>query len=189
MTMSRLQANRTTFNDSTSPADPVTGTTWTPRSITLAPTGFDPIGFTDPITGRSIFGELVVVGGSTNAVLSDDDLATVSNARCKLADRPRALTTRQSAADHRIRPPLSADSRTGRLSAYVVLRFAIDCYCNGCASFDGGNVINRRFRHILWRNVTVCTDISKSRRMTARFICRTKAAAASPVSRFRKIMV
>ena len=80
MTMSRLQANRTTFNDSTSPANPVTGTTFFPRPITLAPTGFDPIGFTDPITGRSIFGELVIVGGSTVAVLSDDDLTSVSNA-------------------------------------------------------------------------------------------------------------
>ena len=75
MTMSRLQANRTTFNDSTSPANP----SFFARSITLAPTGFDPIGFTDPITGRSIFGELVVAGGSTNAVLSDDDLTTISN--------------------------------------------------------------------------------------------------------------
>lgn len=75
MTMSRLQANRTTFNNSTSPA----GMTFFPRAITLAPTGFDPIGYTDPITGRSIFGELEVVGGSTNSVLSDDDLATISN--------------------------------------------------------------------------------------------------------------
>jgi hypothetical protein len=79
MSMSRLQANRTTFNDSTSPADPLSGTTWFPKPITLAPTGFDPIGFTDPITGRSIFGELEVVLGATNAVLSDDDLTTVSN--------------------------------------------------------------------------------------------------------------
>jgi hypothetical protein len=77
--MSRLQANRTTFNDSTSPANPLTGTTWFARPVPLAPTGFDPIGFTDPITGRSIFGELEVVGGATNAVLSDDDLATISN--------------------------------------------------------------------------------------------------------------
>jgi len=77
--MSRLQANRTTFNDSTSPANPVTGTTFFPRPITLAPTGFDPIGYTDPITGRSIFGELEVVMGATNAVLSDDDLTTISN--------------------------------------------------------------------------------------------------------------
>jgi len=75
MTMSRLQANRSTFNDSTSPANP----SFIARPITLAPTGFDPIGFTDPITGRSVFGELVVAGGSTNSVLSDDDLATVSN--------------------------------------------------------------------------------------------------------------
>lgn len=79
MTMSRLQANRTTFNDSTSPANPTTGTTFFPRPIPLAPTGFDPIGYTDPITGRSIFGELEVVGGATNAVLSDDDLTTISN--------------------------------------------------------------------------------------------------------------
>lgn len=79
MTMSRLQANRTTFNDSTSPANPTTGTSFFARPITLAPTGFDPIGFTDPITGRSIFGELEVVLGATNAVLSDDDLTTISN--------------------------------------------------------------------------------------------------------------
>ena len=79
MTMSRLQANRTTFDDSTSPSNPASGTSFFPRRITLAPTGFDPIGYTDPITGRSIFGELEVVGGSTNAVLSDDDLATISN--------------------------------------------------------------------------------------------------------------
>lgn len=79
MTMSRLQANRTTFNDSTSPSNPVGGTTFFARPITLAPTGFDPIGFTDPVTGRSIFGELEVVGGSTNSVLSDDDLTTISN--------------------------------------------------------------------------------------------------------------
>lgn len=79
MTMSRLQANRTTFTDSTSPADPVNGVTWFPRPIPLAPTGLDPIGYTDPITGRSIFGELLAAGGSTAAVLSDDDLATVSN--------------------------------------------------------------------------------------------------------------
>lgn len=80
MTMARLQANRTTFDDSTSPADPTNGATWFAKPIPLNPTGFDPIGFTDPITGRSIYGELEIVGGSTFGVISDDDLNTISNA-------------------------------------------------------------------------------------------------------------
>lgn len=74
MTMSRLRANRTTFNDSTSPADPTTGTTWFSQTSPLIVTGLDPIGFTDPVTGRSIFGELN--GAFTNAGISDDDLTT-----------------------------------------------------------------------------------------------------------------
>lgn len=73
MTMSRLQANRTTFNDSTSPADPLTAR-WFNQTSPLIVTGLDPIGFTDSVTGRSIFGELS--GNFTNAVISDDDLTT-----------------------------------------------------------------------------------------------------------------
>lgn len=77
MTMSRLRANRTTFNDSTSPANPTTGTSWFSQTSPALVTGLDPIGFTDPVTGRSIFGELHGAGGATNGFISDDDLATV----------------------------------------------------------------------------------------------------------------
>ena len=74
MTMARLQPNRTTFDDSTSPANPTTGTNWFARSLPTVVTGLDPIGFTDPVTGRSLFGELN--GNFTNGLVSDDDLAT-----------------------------------------------------------------------------------------------------------------
>ena len=73
MTMSRLQANRTTFDDSTSPANPNTTVFFPNRPATIV-TGLDPIGFTDPITGRSIYGELS--GNFTNGIISDDDLST-----------------------------------------------------------------------------------------------------------------
>lgn len=77
MTMSRLRGNRTTFDDSTSPADPLT-TSWFSQTSPAIVTGFDPILFTDSITGRTIGGELEVVGGTTNGFISDDDLATIS---------------------------------------------------------------------------------------------------------------
>lgn len=79
MTMHRLLASRTTFDDSTSPANPMenTGHIWFPRSIQTLVTGLDPILFTDPVTGRTIAGELQGAGGTTNGVISDDDLATV----------------------------------------------------------------------------------------------------------------
>jgi len=79
MTMSRLVAHRTTFDDSTSPPNPVenTGHIWFPRNMPAVRTGLDPIGFTDTVTGRSLFGELS--GSFTNGVISDDDLSTVVN--------------------------------------------------------------------------------------------------------------
>ena len=78
MTMSRLQCNRTTFSDATSPADPVTGVSWLSKPVTTDAVGLDPILFTDPATGRTICGELNGALGITNGVISDDDLATVS---------------------------------------------------------------------------------------------------------------
>jgi len=80
MTMSRLQCNRTAFNDSTSPADPINGTSWFHQTSQVLVTGLDPILFTDPVTGRTICGELQGALGSTNGVMSDDDLATATQA-------------------------------------------------------------------------------------------------------------
>ncbi len=76
MTMSRLQANRTTFDDSTSPANPTT-TSWFPRTSPTIVTGLDPILFTDSVTGRTIAGELNGAAGATNGFISDDDLSTI----------------------------------------------------------------------------------------------------------------
>lgn len=75
LAMSRLQANRAAFNDSTSPANPNT-VSWLPKAIPGIVTGADPILFTDQITGRTIAGELVVAAGTTQGGISDDDLAT-----------------------------------------------------------------------------------------------------------------
>lgn len=77
MAMSRLRANRSTFNDSTSPADPNT-VQWFSQTSPAIRTGLDPILFTDPVTGRTIAGELQGAGGATNGFISDDDLTTVS---------------------------------------------------------------------------------------------------------------
>lgn len=76
MAMSRLRPNRVTFNDSTSPADPVTGTTWFSKQVQTIVTGLDPILFTDSVTGRTIAGELQGAGGATNGIISDDDLTS-----------------------------------------------------------------------------------------------------------------
>ena len=78
MTMSRLQCNRTTFDDSTSPADPVTGASWFAAPLPAAVTGLDPILFTDSVTGRTICGELQGAGGATNGIITDDDLSTAT---------------------------------------------------------------------------------------------------------------
>lgn len=77
MTMSRLRGNRTTFDDSTSPANPTT-TSWFSQTSPAIVTGLDPILFTDPVTGRTIGGELQGAGGATNGFLSDDDLTSVN---------------------------------------------------------------------------------------------------------------
>ncbi|MEJ7862790.1 MAG: hypothetical protein WKF90_14260 [Pyrinomonadaceae bacterium] len=78
LAMARLRPYRASFTDSTSPADPTTGVNWFSVAIPGLVTGFDPILFTDPITGRTIGGELIVAGGSTQGVATDDDLNTIS---------------------------------------------------------------------------------------------------------------
>jgi hypothetical protein len=77
MTMSRLQCNRTVFDDSTSPANPNT-TKWFPQALPAAITGLDPILWTDPQTGRTICGELQGAFGATNGIITDDDLTTAT---------------------------------------------------------------------------------------------------------------
>jgi len=77
LTMSRLQANRTSFDDSTSPADPINGVKWMGKTSPALVTGFDPILFIDSVTGRTIAGELEIAAGSTNGLISDDDLTTI----------------------------------------------------------------------------------------------------------------
>jgi hypothetical protein len=78
MSMSRLQCDRTSFNDITSPVDPVNGTIWFHQTSQAIVTGLDPILFTDSITGRTICGELVGAGGATDGIISDDDLTTAT---------------------------------------------------------------------------------------------------------------
>ncbi|MGI8788880.1 MAG: hypothetical protein ACR2HG_14150 [Pyrinomonadaceae bacterium] len=75
MTMSRLQCNRTSFDDLMSPADPTTAK-WFPQKLPAAVTGLDPILFTDSVTGRTICGELQGALGATNGIITDDDLTT-----------------------------------------------------------------------------------------------------------------
>lgn len=76
MAMSRVRPSRVSFDDSTSPAHPVTGARWFSKQIDTLVTGLDPILFTDSVTGRTIAGELQGAGGATNGIISDDDLAT-----------------------------------------------------------------------------------------------------------------
>ena len=78
MSMSRLRCNRTRFDDTTSPSDPVNGAIWFSQTSQAIVTGLDPILFTDSITGRTICGELVGAGGATDGIISDDDLTTAT---------------------------------------------------------------------------------------------------------------
>jgi len=93
MTMHRLRASRTTFDDSTSPPNPAenTGHKWFSRAMPTVITGLDPIGFTDSVTGHSLFGELN--GNFTNGIVSDDDFSTFT-------PLPTQGITPSSAVDH-----------------------------------------------------------------------------------------
>lgn len=71
-----LQTLRVTFNDS-DPTNPTA--TWVNRSFrTTAATTLDPIMFTDPVTGRTIPGQLA--GGDSISAITDDDGETYSGA-------------------------------------------------------------------------------------------------------------
>lgn len=76
MTQAGLYSIRSTFTDSTSPASPTSGVSWFSQRNPVVITGFDPILFTDSLTGRTIGGELEVAAGTTVGGVSDDDLNT-----------------------------------------------------------------------------------------------------------------
>ncbi len=80
MTQAGLYSLRSTFTDSTSPADPTSGVSWFSTRNPVVVTGFDPILFTDSLTGRTIGGELEVAFGTTVGGMSDDDLNTFTPA-------------------------------------------------------------------------------------------------------------
>ena len=65
---SGLNTLRATFNDSTSPGVP----TWVNRSPTTT-TSLDPIMFTDPVTGRTIPGQLLAAFGASQTAITDND--------------------------------------------------------------------------------------------------------------------
>jgi hypothetical protein len=79
LAQARLTTYRASFTDSTSPASPTSGVNWLAKPVPSVVTGLDPILFTDPITGRTIGGELVAAAGTTQGGVTDDDLNTFSN--------------------------------------------------------------------------------------------------------------
>ncbi len=136
LTMSRLQCNRTSFNDASSPANPTTGTNWFAVKPAAIVTGLDPILFTDSITGRTICGELVAAGGATDGVMSDDDLTTT-------------LTTFQTGgpsqgADHQTigggpaKPGIFGRQPTGNYPHLFYYASQQIAYASVATSFDGG---------------------------------------------------
>jgi hypothetical protein len=76
LAQARLTTYRASFTDSTSPANPTSGVNWFAKAVPNVVTGLDPILFTDPVTGRTIGGELVAAAGTTQGGVTDDDLAT-----------------------------------------------------------------------------------------------------------------
>ena len=71
-----FQANvftlRTIFNDMTSPATDI----WASRQAISQQESLDPIMFTDSMTGRTIPGQLLLVGGTSVTAITDDDANT-----------------------------------------------------------------------------------------------------------------
>lgn len=65
---------RATFNDATSPATATWKSTQPTGTVSL-----DPIMFTDPSTGRTIPGQLVVAGGTSVSAITDNDGETFVN--------------------------------------------------------------------------------------------------------------
>jgi hypothetical protein len=135
MTMSRLQCNRTTFNDATSPADP-NFTTWFPVRPQTLVTGLDPILFTDSVTGRTICGELQGALGSTNGVISDDDLATAT--ATFQTGGPTQGVDHQSIASGPPKPGITGREPTGPYPHLWYYASQQSAYASVSTSLDGG---------------------------------------------------
>jgi hypothetical protein len=136
MTMSRLQCNRTTFNDATSPADPVDGAIWFHQAPKVIVTGLDPILFTDSITGRTICGELQSAGGATNGVLSDDDLTTA--VQTFQTGGPTQGVDHQSIAGGPPKPGITGRQPTGSYPHLFYYASQQTAYASVATSLDGG---------------------------------------------------
>ncbi len=137
MTMARLTANRVTFNDSTSPANPVenTGHKWLAIPMPLVRTGLDPIGYTDPVTGRSLFGELS--GNFTNGIVSDDDYATFQSLPTQ-GINPTAAVDHQTIAGGLPNPTIPGRQPTTAYPHLVYYASQNVAYATASTSLDGG---------------------------------------------------
>lgn len=67
--LSYINVLRARFNDATSPAT----ATWVNKNPPNQPDSLDPIMFTDPMTGRSIPGQLLAAGGTSATSITDND--------------------------------------------------------------------------------------------------------------------
>ncbi|MGH9799563.1 MAG: sialidase family protein, partial [Blastocatellia bacterium] len=136
MTMSRLRCNRTTFSDTTSPANPTTGATWFSQTSPLIATGLDPILFTDSITGRTICGELNGAGGATNGGISDDDLATFTASF--QTGGPTQGADHQTIGGGPPNPTIANRQPTGSYPHLFYYASQQIAYASVATSFDGG---------------------------------------------------
>lgn len=84
---SNLFTLRTTFDDRTSPARDI----WASRQSISQQQSFDPIMFTDSMTGRTIPGQLIIAGGTSVTAITDDDAETFT---------PSAASGITSGVDH-----------------------------------------------------------------------------------------
>lgn len=136
LTMSRLQCNRTTFNDATSPANPTTGAVWFSQTSPAIVTGLDPILFTDSITGRTICGELVAAGGATDGIMSDDDLTTA--AATFQTGGPSQGADHQTIGGGPPKPGIVGRQPTGSYPHLFYYASQQIAYASVATSFDGG---------------------------------------------------
>jgi hypothetical protein len=136
MTMSRLQCNRTTFNDSTSPADPVAGNIWFHQAPPIIASGLDPILFTDSITGRTICGELQGAGGATDGIISDDDLTTAT--QTFQSGGPTQGVDHQSIGGGPPKPGITGREPTGSYPHLMYYASQQTAYAGVATSLNGG---------------------------------------------------
>lgn len=136
MAMARLTAYRASFNDSTSPAHPMTGVKWLAKAIPNVVTGLDPILFTDNVTGRTIGGELVAAAGATQGGMSDDDLNTFTNTF--QTGGPTQGVDHQTIAGGPPKPGVLGRQPTGSYPNLFYYASQQTQYASVATSFDGG---------------------------------------------------